>query len=648
MKFYKKILIVFIFLFLFYLLFFKVSAHEESLSNLNFEIHILENGDVKISEIWFANMYDTNTLFKTFPNDEKYDEITDVTVYEIDSSSTIIKQFTQSYEYNYYVDEGYFQAITNPENSFEIAWGVNADGNKNSIYRINYTVKNCINVYNDIAEFYWQILGNDWALETDKVSGMLYLPGNVENIEEFRVWAHGPLNGTIEKMNNSTCTFVVSNMPIKTFLELRIAFPKELVPNSTRIYNKEYLSNIISEEEINAERANNIRLKAQRTQKIYSGITYLIELLITFGIFKSLYNTLKSLKDVQYVKPTNKLSYFRDIPNSDVSPVTAHMLINSKNSFTIKSMPNCISSLIMSLTQKGFISVEPGQSKNDTTISITNLDENTKESFTTDEKKLYNYLGCIGQKFTLKQFNKYINSHQESFYNLLEYIKNENKRVLDSSQYTNATNKKAKSSLINYSTLLFILSFSLVFISLLLVAYGLNINYLFVLVLFIILLLGSVYCFIKSKRIPIFSQTGIDEKEEWIGLKKFMTDFSLLKEREIPELVLWEKYLVYATAFGIADKVLKQLKTKFPELNDENYIRDHYTCMYMASHPHIYHNSFSKSVSSAQSYHSAQVAASAMSSGSGGGGGFSSGGGGRRPAEVAAVAVKNNKYKGQC
>ena len=373
-----------------------------------------------------------------------------------------------------------------------------------------------------------------------------------------------------------------------------------------------------------------------------------IELLITFGIFKGLYNTLKSLKDVQYVKPTNKLSYFRDIPNSDVSPVTAHMLINSKNSFTIKSMPNCISSLIMSLTQKGFISVEPGQSKNDTTISITNLDENPKESFTTDEKKLYNYLGCIGQKFTLKQFNKYINSHQESFYNLLEYIKNENKRVLDSSQYTNATNKKAKSSLINYSTLLFILSFSLVFISLLLVAYGLNINYLFVLVLFIILLLGSVYCFIKSKRIPIFSQTGIDEKEEWIGLKKFMTDFSLLKEREIPELVLWEKYLVYATAFGIADKVLKQLKTKFPELNDENYIRDHYTCMYMASHPHIYHNSFSKSVSSAQSYHSAQVAVSSMSSGSGGGGGFSSGGGGRRPAEVAAVAVKNNKYKGQC
>ncbi len=39
-----------------------------------------------------------------------------------------------------------------------------------------------------------------------------------------------------------------------------------------------------------------------------------------------------------------------------------------------------------------------------------------------------------------------------------------------------------------------------------------------------------------------------------------MEEFSLLKEKEIPHLVLWEKFLVYATAFGIADKVIKQLK----------------------------------------------------------------------------------------
>ena len=109
-----------------------------------------------------------------------------------------------------------------------------------------------------------------------------------------------------------------------------------------------------------------------------------------------------------------------------------------------------------------------------------------------------------------------------------------------------------------------------------------------------------------------------------------MIDFSLLDEKEVPELVLWEKYLVYATAFGIADKVIKQLKTRFPELNDDSYVSSHYTCMYMASHSNLYHSSFSKSVSAAESYHAREVASSSYSSGSGGGGGFSSGGGGGR------------------
>ena len=95
-----------------------------------------------------------------------------------------------------------------------------------------------------------------------------------------------------------------------------------------------------------------------------------------------------------------------------------------------------------------------------------------------------------------------------------------------------------------------------------------------------------------------------------------MEDFSLIDEREIPELALWEKYLVYATAFGIADKVMKQLKTRFPELNDDSYINSHYAVMHMASHSNMYGNSFNKSVSAAEAYHAREVAASSYSSGS--------------------------------
>ena len=45
-----------------------------------------------------------------------------------------------------------------------------------------------------------------------------------------------------------------------------------------------------------------------------------------------------------------------------------------------------------------------------------------------------------------------------------------------------------------------------------------------------------------------------------------MEEISLLKDKEVPALAIWEKYLVFATAFGISDKVLKQLKVIYPEM----------------------------------------------------------------------------------
>lgn len=117
-----------------------------------------------------------------------------------------------------------------------------------------------------------------------------------------------------------------------------------------------------------------------------------------------------------------------------------------------------------------------------------------------------------------------------------------------------------------------------------------------------------------------------------------MKDFSMLDQREVPELVLWEKYLVYATAFGIADKVLKQLKIKFPELQDENYMNTHFAYMHIVCNPHTNSNfidSMSTSIGSSVNY----------SSGGGSGGGFSGGGGGGRT-EVEAAEVVKTLYEG--
>lgn len=106
-----------------------------------------------------------------------------------------------------------------------------------------------------------------------------------------------------------------------------------------------------------------------------------------------------------------------------------------------------------------------------------------------------------------------------------------------------------------------------------------------------------------------------------------MKDYSLLHEKEVPAVAIWEKYLVFATAFGISKEVIKQLKLVYPNFEDISTINS--TTLFIAMNTD-FNRTFSNAINTSIS--------SSYSSATGGGGGFSGGGGGgRRP--VVAVEV---------
>ena len=47
-----------------------------------------------------------------------------------------------------------------------------------------------------------------------------------------------------------------------------------------------------------------------------------------------------------------------------------------------------------------------------------------------------------------------------------------------------------------------------------------------------------------------------------------MEDFSLMNDKDVKELHLWEDYMIFATLFGMTDKVSKQLKDIYPDIDD--------------------------------------------------------------------------------
>ena len=104
------------------------------------------------------------------------------------------------------------------------------------------------------------------------------------------------------------------------------------------------------------------------------------------------------------------------------------------------------------------------------------------------------------------------------------------------------------------------------------------------------------------------------------GLENFMKDFSIMNKRELPEVALWEKYLVYAIILGCGDVVAKAMELHFTEEDLSN--------IYIGLDTF---NSFNKVLTNdVVAYTKSSYASStgSYSSGSGGGGGFSSGGGG--------------------
>ncbi len=140
---------------------------------------------------------------------------------------------------------------------------------------------------------------------------------------------------------------------------------------------------------------------------------------------------------------------------------------------------------------------------------------------------------------------------------------------------------------------------------------------------------------------------GKEERKKLYAIRNFLNDFSKLDEKEIPEVALWENYLVYATAFGIGDKVLKSMKIKLEnqqvEVLSSNILFDSYICNSISnsatnlshtvaknSKPIVHFPSNSSSGSSGGSFSSGSGGGGGFSGGSSGGGSFGGGGGGGR------------------
>lgn len=106
---------------------------------------------------------------------------------------------------------------------------------------------------------------------------------------------------------------------------------------------------------------------------------------------------------------------------------------------------------------------------------------------------------------------------------------------------------------------------------------------------------------------------GQDLGDKITAFKNYLKDFSLLEERGVSHVLLWQELMIWAAFMGIAEEVYEQLKIANPQIE---YEMPYSTRTVMMTH------AFANTVQSTQ------VSANSSSSSGGGGGSFGGGGGG--------------------
>lgn len=598
------------------------------LNYLLFDVQINQDGSMNVVETWDIDIEDTNTLYKTFVRDSsKYSSISDFVVKEIVDGEEV--ELTKTNTWAYHLEENTYYGGLNEDGKYEIAFGVGLeDESDNRKYKVEYKVNDAIAKYSDYAELYWQFIGEDYEIPAREVAGTIYLPENAQTQEDIKVWGHiESLNGEIYATGLNKIEFHLDGFNPGRYVEIRTLFPTDMISSSSRGANREILDDVIEEETVWANEANQRRENKKRVDFIILISIIGITLIISIIVLKKYLKYRKIAKELpDKYKISQEIIYYRDIPREDATPAEAEYVIKeSKTIFNEDEIGKIFSATLLDLSLKKIIEFEVDKNKKDkdaVTIKILK-DEVSELENEKDEKEIFEFLKSAAmpnKEINIKELLKYIKRSTSKVIklknNIDKYTKESviNKKIIDK-------NELAKYSKCTGSTVSYMM---LAIFTIIIGAYLTFMFNMYVLIGFVpLLLISSLTCAKVGKvadKLNVYTQKGIDESQMWKGLKKYMEEFSMLDKREVPELVIWEKFLVYATVFGIADKVLKQLKIVYPNI-DETLNINTYTYMYLMMNTN-FSSSFSSAVSTSIS--------STYSSGTGGGGGFSGGGGGGR------------------
>jgi len=488
---------------------------------------------------------------------------------------------------------------------------------------VSYDHYGAVKVYSDVSEFHYKLWGEEWEKPLGSLRGSITLP--VENESEIRYWTH-PADYTREEgIERNVLSLRTEEIPSYQWYEIRAVFPRIESPNASvvQISDAEGLEEILAIE--------NEYQQKRSILKILYGLTVLFALaVLTVPFF--IYFRHGREPEISY-----EAIYERE-PPTDSRPAVVNAIMQGR--IGTPTMDG-FTATVMNLANLGYISLRTVRSEEkkalglfkseseDILIELISTESYVKETYVRDgeglpaladfEEDVFNLLRkhASGNRISWAKLKKELGSGTDFYHFILSWNKKVERHTEIDKFFRSTGNRYI--TVLGAGTLvasfIYFTAISNYFPSdAFPMTLSLNIPLIFIGAFGIVMIIFSGAF---ERVFGRWTPEGRLYYERWTNFKRYLTDFSALKEHPPESIELWDSYLVYATALGVAEEVLKNMSLVVPA----EQLR--------GSHFYYVHHSYGQFGSGfGRAYSSSAPSSSGSGGGAGGVGGGSGGGGG--------------------
>lgn len=556
-----------------------------------------------------------------------------------------------------------FQQVESANKGDDGVYTVSDDGNrlKVMIYHPSDNVKvwigmqfhydNAAWAWADTGELYWKFVADGWDMPSDNVTCDIYLPAPEGTTfipeENVRAWGHGPLDASVE-IESDHVHYDVPGVGTKEFAEARIAFPSSWL-SQVQPSGGERLQTILSEEKKWADDANARRDQARIMRFVGLGLGIVLPVIAVVAAF------VFKLRFRAAHRPLFQDEYFRDVPSDD-HPAVLGMVYNGGD-----VQVDQLSASILRLADRGVIgmerievpsnvlkkpkthyvvslnnaSMEKGASggykrsslEYETSVELDDIDRATvaflfrkvaprTKHFSAEGGKLSMWMDEI-EVVAKKHYEDYCEAWERWEDKVTDVGSRRRFFVDDTDNHVNRTP----------FVVIMVICCAIALVCGIVMAFFFDFILEGILAIFITIGAGMLCGWIVGT-CDEMSKEAIELQAQTKALRKWLLDFTRLKEAVPHDVILWNRLLVMATSLGVADKVVKNLKVAYPDMFNDPDVWPMYWWYYDYGYGRAPYSMMSDTMQSAHHVSSSALASSSSSSGGGGGGGFSGGGGG--------------------